>query len=220
MRLSEFPPNTKVRRISWRKGLYAILTLSGRWAYIEDGKHAGNLSSNMLDYADFEHYSPNRVVKHTQYNEDGTTTVTMKKEKEIIMDNVNFVGGEYNVVKVKLTSNSQSHYNFKIAADLPIEEGNLVVVHSVKGLALARVIRGYANNFENAGEISKATAWVVNVVDETIHLNRVKATEKREYILKQLEERKEAMEATQVYEMLGSIDPVAKKLLKQLKKLS
>ena len=135
-----------------------------------------------------------------------------------MMEDVNFVGGEYNVVAIKLNGKS-GLYNFKIAVDVPVEEESLVVYHSRKGMGLGIVKKAFINNFENAEEISKATAWIVNVVDNTDHLNRVKATAKRTYIVQQLEERKAAMEASQVYDMLGKIDPIAKKLLKQLKKL-
>ena len=213
MKLDEFPDGTKVRRTTWRKDLYAIKIIQpciineyGKpprreirqvWDYKDNGKDAGSLSVNMLGYEDFEYYN----------------------KEEAVMPNVNFVGGEYNVVKVRLYNGNQSTYNFKIAADIPVEESMMVVVHSAKGYALAKVVTAYQNNFENALEVNKATAWVVNTVDNTDHANRIKATEKREYLLKQLEERKNAMEATAVYEALGSIDPVAKKLLQQLKKL-
>ncbi len=225
MTLEEFPDNTKVRRSTWRRGLYGVKTVQGDWVYIEDGKHAGKLSQNMLGYADFEYYD--------QIEDEGWTKCptchkivdcvckesTKNKNKVVMMENVNFVGGEYNVVAIKI-SRKDSYYNFKIAADIPVEEGDLVVYHSHKGMGIGTVKKAFINNFENAEEISKATAWIVNVVDQTDHLNRVKATAKREYILKQLEERKAAMEASQVYELLGSVDPIAKKLLKQLKKLS
>lgn len=195
MRLDEFPLNTKVHRECWVKHLYLIMDLQGVWRYMKHGELAGRPSKDMLGMEDFKYYE--------------------KQEK--VMANVNFVGGEYNVVKVELSSGGC--YNYKIAASIPIEEHDLVVVHSSNGLGLARIKEAFANNFDNAAEVSKATAWVVNVVDETDHKARIKATEKREYLVKQLEERKEAMEATQVYEMLSAVDPIAKKLLKQLKKL-
>ena len=200
MRLDEFPDRTKVCRDTWKKGLYLIKSVQGEWRYMENGNVAGSPSSEMLDRDDFIYY-----------------------EKEKVMANVNFVGGEYNVVAVRhIQGNSFNGgiYNYKIAADIPVEENYLVVVHSSNGLGLARVIKAYANTFENAEEVGRATAWVVNVVDEQDHANRIKATEKRKYIIQQLEERKAALEATQVYEMLGKVDPVAKKLLKQLSKIS
>ncbi len=196
MRLSDFPDNTKVKRTGWRKGLYGIKTEQDKWIYFDNGHRAGQLSQDMLQCYDFTYY----------------------EKKVVIMENVNFVGGEYNVVAIKL-SGKAGLYNFKIASDIPVSEDSLVAYHSAKGLGIGTVKKAYTNTFENAEEISKATAWIINVVDNTDHLNRIKASAKREYIVKQLEERKQAMEASQVYEALGSIDPIAKKLLKQLKKL-
>jgi len=196
MRLDDFPDNTKVCRDTWKKGLYIVKTIQGEWLYMDNGNVAGHPSKDMLDRDDFIYY-----------------------EKEKTMANVNFVGGEYNVVTVRHLQSSGLH-NYKIAVDVPVEENDLVVVHNSNGLALARVLKAYANTFENAEEIGLAKAWVVNVVDEQDHAKRIKATEKRRYIIQQLEERKAALEATQVYEMLGEVDPVAKKLLKQLSKIS
>lgn len=222
MKLEKFAPQTKVCRSSWRKGLYAIRTMQGIWQYIDNGNLAGKLSKSMLEYPDFEHYMKpydwgldkcNNCNKLEMY-----CTCKNKNKEESIMVNINFVGGEYNVVKVKFLDGRNS-CNYKISVDISIEERALVVVHSVNGLGLARVITAYANNFENVEEITKAKAWVVNVVDEQDHINRVKASEKREYVIKQLEERREAMQANEVYEMLGEADPIAKKLLEQLKKL-
>ena len=138
---------------------------------------------------------------------------TMSKAKD-----VNYIGGEYKVVKVHYL-NEKTTYNFKIDAALTANPGDIVVVESKHGLGLCEIEEVYDNVIANADEVKVATAWVVNLVDMTAHKQRQDATAKRGYILQQLEEKKKQLEAISVYQLIADIDPEAKKLVDELKAL-
>ena len=140
MRLMYISQGQAARRDCWSADLTLVRDDQGEWQYIKYGENAGRPSKDMLDGSDFiECENP-------------------KKDKEIKMiEDVNFVGGEYNVVQVSHLPLTKGHkYNYKIMANLIVAEGNLVVVHNRDGMALARVTAVYPNNFENALEINKA----------------------------------------------------------------
>lgn len=143
--------------------------------------------------------------------------LTKPKEEQMNENNVNYIGGDYKVVKVKYIDGGK--YNFKADIDLDLEENTLVVVEAKNGLGLATVVEVYENCVDNAAEIKKATAWVVNVVDTTAQDQRKEATRQREYILQQLDEKKAQMESISVYALLAKTDPQAAKLLEQLETL-
>jgi len=140
-----------------------------------------------------------------------------KSKEEQMENNVNYIGGEYKVVKVKYVDGGK--YNFKADIDMELNENILVVVEAKNGLGLANVVEVFENCVDNAAEIKKATAWIVNVVDTTAQDKRKEATRQREYILQQLEEKKAQMEAISVYALLAQTDKEAAKLLEQLSAL-
>jgi len=145
-----------------------------------------------------------------------TEVDNLNKSKEEQMENndVNYIGGEYKVAQVKYLDGGV--YNFKADIDLKLEEDTLVVVESKNGLGLAKVYQVYENSIDNAEQIKKATAWIVNIIDTSAQDQRKEATRQREYILQQLEEKKAQMEAVSVYALLAKTDPEANKLLEQL----
>jgi len=59
----------------------------------------------------------------------------------------------------------------------------------------------------------------MKLIDMTTHNARIDATKKREYIIQQLEEKKKALEAVSMYQLLADLDPEAKLLVEQLKTL-
>ena len=145
----------------------------------------------------------------------------MINENKMIIENKNYIGGEYRVAEVSHNIDGpylESFY-FKVDIDVKVVVDNIVVVDSQRGLSLGKVIAIHDNNVGNANIIQKAKAWIVSVVDMVNHKKRIDATVQRAYIIKQLEERKEAMDAVDVYARLAENDPEAKKLVDQLKLL-
>jgi len=59
----------------------------------------------------------------------------------------------------------------------------------------------------------------MKLIDMTTHNARIDATKKREYIIQQLEEKKKALEAVSMYQLLADLYPEAKLLVEQLKTL-
>jgi len=155
------------------------------------------------------------IHSHTNFHIVGAKKVkTMRTNKD-----VNFIGGQYKVVKVCYLDSPLSEYNFKVDVDTEVEKDNLLVVESTNGYGLVTVVEVLANNIDNAEEVNKATAWVVSKVDITRQEARKEATRQRAYIIKQLEERKKAVESVNMYALLAEADPEAKKLLADLKKI-
>lgn len=143
------------------------------------------------------------------------------KIKENKMANVNYVGGEYNLVEVTyLEDLSFKTYVFKADLDLDLIKDDLVVVESNRGFGLCKVVSVTKNSIENHELALKATAWVVDKVDTTNQDKRKEATKRREYLIKQLEEKKQQFQVTQMYELMAKVDPEAAKLLDELKLLN
>ena len=161
---------------------------------------------------------PSKVGQHILERSSIIEVKHEKKENSMETKNVNYIGGEYKIVKVKYLD-SEKYYNFKADIDLNVKEDDLVVVESSVGLRLATISSIIPNTIENAETVRKATAWVVNVVDTARQDQRKEATKKREYIIQQLEEKKAQMETISMYALLAKSDPEAKRLLKELKQL-
>jgi len=159
-------------------------------------------------------YDGSSVWKHTDYK-------LITKENRM-KTNVNYIGGEYNVVEVTYDIGggpAVDTYYFKVDKDVELKEDDLVVVESKRGLGITKVVKVFENNINNADKVKKATAWVVDKIDYSRQQERKEATEKREYILQQLEEKKEQMETIKMYALLAEMDPEAKKLVDELKTL-
>ena len=135
---------------------------------------------------------------------------------------VNYIGGEYNIVEVSYDLRGGpilGTYYSKVDKDIELKEDDLVVVESKRGLSITRVIEVFENTIGNADIVKQATAWVVDKVDYSRQQARKEATEKRAYILQQLEEKKAQLETIQMYAILAEMDPEAKKLVDELKTL-
>ena len=80
-----------------------------------------------------------------------------------------YIGGEYNIAEVSYDLYSESmietHF-FKIDKDLTLQQNDLVVVKYKRGLCIAKVVKVFENNINNADMVKKVTAWVVDKIDE------------------------------------------------------
>ena len=137
---------------------------------------------------------------------------------------VNYVGGDYKLVEVtfelgKDIINLDGRHIYKMDIDKKVKINGLVVVESSAGYGLAKVINCIDNIIDNAAIAKQAIAWVVDVVSTKRHMAKIKATERREYILTQLEEKKKALESINLYNLLAESDPIAAKLVAELKQL-
>lgn len=143
--------------------------------------------------------------------------------KELNMNNVNYVGGDYKIVAViyelKDINLGVEPYYFKADIDLEVRVDDLVVVESSRGYGLTKVVSVYEDNMANKDKSKQATAWVVDKVDLTKHLQKKETTERLEYIKNKLDERSKQVEAIKVYELLASVDPEAKLLIDEMKSL-
>ena len=135
--------------------------------------------------------------------------------------------GEYNrvaLVSYDLTEERPvlSTYSFKLGDEVDCKEGDLVIVDGKNGMAIVRVVEVMARSVlpKVIKQFNLAKAWVVCKVEEEKHKQRAEATERKKFILRELEERKEQIEEIAIYDMLAKADPQAAKLLEELKKLS
>lgn len=233
MQFDDIPVGAAFRRPNWDSGLFLIkvrnVTLtthatgysessySARYVSFEKGVidiKGGQASDEVLARGDF-------ILVNLKSKVMSSRVRQIYKEHAMENVNVNYVGGEYNVVKVYYISmDSTKTYNFKIDADIEVTEGDILVVEASNGLGLVCVKEFITNSIVNAKEVKKATAWVVDKVDMSRQKERKEATYKREYIIQQLEEKKKQMEAVEIYAFLAKIDPEAEKLLTELKSLS
>lgn len=189
----------------------------GYYGYLEPGFVTFKTSFNK----ESGHWGVSRVGQSVLMAAD-LVVVSKIKEEEEIMKNVNYIGGNYKIAAVHYL-NADPYtipYVFKVDIDTEIKEGDTAVAESSKGLGLVKVVKVLDNNMENAAEVKRATAWIIQVVDMSRQLARKEATERREYLLNQLEEKKQQVEAINMYKLLAEIDPEAAKMLEELKKLS
>ena len=196
-----------------KDGLY-----ENRWEYV---KPYHNINS---DYG----YSKVSERVLNANNIEFTMTVTKISNKnrkvETVKKDVNYIGGQYKAVTVSYLNESTT-YTFKADLDIAAKmvEGTLVVVDSSNGLGLGRVVKVYDKDIKDKEAIArynKATAWIVNIVNTTAQDMRKDSSERKEFILKELAERKEQMEEIAIFEMLAKTDPEAGKLLEELKELT
>lgn len=139
-----------------------------------------------------------------------------------MLNNVNYIGGDYNLVEVSFELNGPNlgkQYIYKVDIDMKLEEGELVVVESSTGYGLVRVIKVFKDNLLNTEKAKKAKAWVASKLNLENHLMKKEATERREYIMNKLEEKSKQMETIKMYALLSELDPEAKKLVDELKTL-
>lgn len=188
-----------------------------RFYYYKDGEAGnGRPSPMILDSTDF--------IQCTKYGKALITKQTKIKGQQMNTnntDNKNYIGGEYNIAEVTydLTTEVSNNCYFKIDIDLKVAEDDLVVVDSIDGLGIVRILKIIPNTLENASIVKIAKAWVVDKIKLAKHKKKIEATERREYIIEQLEEKKKSMEAINIYKMLAEMDPEANKLVNELKSL-
>lgn len=199
--------NKKYTKLHW-DGLY-IQWVGGAWRCFDKGKFAGYASPTLLTSGDLYE------ISEQNYN--------IKLEEIEMAKNVNYIGGEYKIAEVTYNLKDAllgvDPYYFKIDADIEVAIDDLLVVESQKGFGLVKLVSLHDDTIANKDKTKQATAWVVNKVDCSRHLAKKEATERREYVLAKLEEKKEQMEAIKMYALLAEMDPEAKLLIEELKLL-
>ena len=216
MKLIDMSVNTFVRRI-WDDNVYLVRRLS-KYNFVFMNYHTG--LENWINANEVKNDSI--VWEHTDYeycDKYGIEIDKIKIKKEPKMKReVNYIGGDYKIAMCSYKGETRQ-YAFKMSIDTVVPDNAICVVESSNGYDLVRIVEVLDNNIDNAEVVSKATAWVVDVIDMTTHNARIDATKKREYIIQQLEEKKKALEAVSMYQLLADLDPEAKLLVEQLKTL-
>ena len=169
-------------------------------------------------------YMNNSQVGIGVLHSDELMKFKIKPKKEIKMRNVNYIGTGYEVVEVtyEITNPESLEHRYFFKTDIKLQKGDLVVVESSNGLGLCRVVSDSVPRSLESSVIkmyNKAKAWVVDTVNTTNQDKRQIATERKKFIMEQLEERKEAMEEKAIYNVLAQSDPEAKKLLEELESI-
>jgi len=144
---------------------------------------------------------------------------------EMASKNKNYIGQYETIARVIYDLSDESGpeisvYNYKMSLK-NVEEGDFVIVDGRNGMDIVKVIEVVQRSLETKAikEFNKAKAWVVCKVDMLQHNQRKEATERKEFIMKQLAERKEQMEEVAIYKMLAETDKEAAKLLEELEGL-
>ena len=188
------------RRPHWDKNLHFKWdSRVNSYRYIDGAKWGYRVGQGVLESNDF-------------------INTTNKKETKMLK-NVNYIGTGYQVVEVKYKG-SEVPYTFK--TNISLLEGEIVVVEDSKGYSICIVLKDsmhFNTKAETVKAFNRAKAWVVSKIDTIEHDKRKEATERKECIINMLEERKDAMQETAIYELLAQSDPEAKKLLAELKEL-
>ena len=203
-----------------------------RYAHVKR-RNRGTYTGHVTISIDFLDSSPSHHVRTSSelgpigeldsFTYEGEHTV-IKKENKMSNKNVNYTGKDYNIVACMYKGNVCKSYSFKIDTSIEVVEGDLVVVEDSSGYNLVEVDAVYTiqdshKSNEAFGAFNAAKAWVVNKVDTTALNQRRDRTNRKKLILRKLEEAKEEMEETAIWEALASRNPQAKALLEQLKEL-
>jgi microcystin degradation protein MlrC len=102
---------------------------------------------------------------------------------------------------------------YSYLTDLNLKEGDIVVVDTAYGLALAEVKE------VNAVDFHKATKWIVQKVDTETAKKRAEAEQKRRALVAQLKQRLKERDEMDLFADLAEKDESAKNLLEELKAL-
>lgn len=204
------------RDTHWRDPsiMFAWDEKSNYWAYIDPTVYK---KSSIIKFKPaYNDCNVGRTSKVGQQVLERTTIINIKEDK--MSRDVNYIGGEYKVVEVNYQGSNINYY-LKIDVDVEVKVGDLVCTESSQGLVIATVKTVLDNSIGNAPFVQRAKAWVVCVIDYSRQQARKEATEKRDYILKQLEEKRQQMEVVNMYALLAKMDPEAERLLTELKSL-
>ncbi|QNR70398.1 hypothetical protein IAQ67_29020 (plasmid) [Paenibacillus peoriae] len=102
------------------------------------------------------------------------------------------------IAVVEFAETPYKKYHFK--SDLLLEKGDLVVVDTANGFAVAEVV-GFRE------DSTYATKWVVQKVDVKGHEKRLDQIRKVESLKKELENRRKVVEAEAIHVLMSNIDP-------------
>ena len=208
------------------------------WPDSPGQKHLGfvwNHDEKAFRYVTYDESNKSVAIRHMTGNSPSLEVtsafdleyITIGKKQSIknkgsrMKSDVNYIGTGYKVVEVSYEIEGQDllqhHYSFK--TDLDLVEGNLAVVESSNGLSMVRVVKDAVPKSldkDVVASFNRAKAWVVDIIDTTAQDARREATERKAFIMQELEERKEAVAEKAIYKMLAETDPEAKKLLEEL----
>lgn len=179
-------------------------------------------------------YKNNAFVGEATLNAKDIIDVTGMHIDDIVNEflglemNKNYIGKYDKVVLVSYTidedipESDTKLYAFKCGLTDKLLPGDLVVVDARSGLQITRVVKVVDRSLDTQAikQFNKAKAWVVCKVDMHDHKLRIQATERKQFIMQQLKERKEQMEEVAIYKMLAQTDSEAAKLIEELEKLS
>ena len=219
----------------------------GYWAYIRayDYYQFGNLIYKNAHHAKNDgKFSKvgDTVLEAKDLTEIGDNPLTKckdnkKEEEKIMAREVNYTGA-YGVCEVMLAptdyfytkkeevlaNNTASTYTFKVDLKLikKLKPYDLVVVETSNGIVLGAVKTVYGTDIsqETIAASNRAKAWVVNKVDTKAHQERIDKTERKKFIMQELESRKQAIEEAAIWKMLAQQDETASKLLAELEALN
>ena len=132
--------------------------------------------------------------------------------------------GKYTMVQVVITHtiNGDAHYEWIKNPGIDIKEDDRVVVESGNEKLRCAKVKSviddtFTEEFIEAEE--KAGGWLVGRFDSSLFEEKIKATRRKEFVLKELERRKEEFDSHKVWEFLAQTDPRAAELVEELKKL-
>jgi len=142
-----------------------------------------------------------------------------------------YIGGEYIVVRAKAKETIDPKntpytkiYSFKMDKLLAasVKEGDLVVVDGgiLTIMMVQDVLPMDLKNPDTVKAYNNIVGWVVDTIDTKDQLARMAATDRKEVIMKQLHERKEAAEELAIFALLAKEDPQVAKMLEELKALT
>ena len=214
LKANEIPIGAYFKRRHWEETLCVCRVDKYDWTYYKYGSnlHSSPSVSTLNNYKDFVLCDRNgNILSNKQQQQE---------EKEM-SKNVNYIGGRYKLVSCTYEVNGAmlKSYIFKADCTLDIKENDLVVVESTYGFGLCRVLEIHEDNLDNADLAKIAKAWIVDKVNMESHNAKKIATERREYVLNKLEEKKAQMETLKMYALLAEMDPEAKELVTELKQL-
>lgn len=211
LKANEIPIGAYFRRRHWEDTLCICRVSKYDWTYYKHGSNLYTIPSvsTLNNYKDFILCDNNGNILNN------------KLEEKEMSKSVNYIGGSYKLVSCTYEVNSPmiKSYVFKADCTLDIKDNDLVVVESTNGFGLCRVLEIHEDNLDNADLAKIARAWIVDKVNMENHNAKKLATERREYVLNKLEEKKAQMETLKMYALLAEMDPEAKELVTELKQL-
>jgi hypothetical protein len=215
------------KKDNWKNLYIRWIPRYGEFKYIKykDGLEqiTGDPSYMVKKYKDFIAMERSMVEEEEREKKEKNN-----RSKKMSVDK-NYVG-KSNVIGVHFEYLNKSYedgnqmpvktYYYKIDPTISVKRGDPVVVDGISP-KVAVVCETFEDEFtQRAIEAkNKADTWVINKIDDTLHRQRMEATERQKFLKMEMERIKDEFNEMQILEAIAQNNPSARKLLDEIKRI-